>query len=86
MDSANRNDENIALAFIGEGTTAEGDFHVALTFAAVYRAPVILCVTNNQWAISSFSGIAGGEPRLSRHVQSAPACPVCALTETIFWQ
>mgnify|MGYP000459522714 CR=1 FL=1 len=33
----------------------------ALTFAAVYRAPVILCVVNNQWAISSFQFIAGGE-------------------------
>jgi 2-oxoisovalerate dehydrogenase E1 component alpha subunit len=32
-----------------------------LTFASVYRAPVILCITNNQWAISSFQGIAGGE-------------------------
>ncbi len=61
MASAYRNDSNIALAYIGEGTTAEGDFHEALTFATVYRAPVILCVTNNQWAISSFAGIAGGD-------------------------
>lgn len=60
MASAYKNDDKIALAYIGEGTTAEGDFHEALTFASVYRAPVILCVTNNQWAISSFSGIAGG--------------------------
>ena len=61
MASAYREGESIALGMIGEGTTAEGDFHEALTFAAVYRAPVILAVTNNQWAISSFSGIAGGE-------------------------
>ena len=47
------------MAVIGEGTTAEGDFHESLTFASVYKAPVILCVTNNQWAISTFSGIAG---------------------------
>jgi len=60
MASAYSEDDKIALAYIGEGTTAEGDFHEALTFASVYRAPVILCVTNNQWAISSFSGIAGG--------------------------
>ena len=40
------------------------DFHHALTFAAVYRAPVILNIVNNQWAISSFQGIAGGERRL----------------------
>lgn len=59
MASAYKGDDKLALAYIGEGTTAEGDFHEALTFASVYRAPVILCVTNNQWAISSFSGIAG---------------------------
>lgn len=60
MASAYRGDTAIALAYIGEGSTAEGDFHEALTFASVYRAPAILCVTNNQWAISSHSGIAGG--------------------------
>lgn len=59
MASAYKGDDRIALAYIGDGTTAEGDFHEALTFASVYRAPAILCVTNNQWAISSFSGIAG---------------------------
>src|SRR2546423_11096753 len=32
-----------------------------MTFAAVYNAPVVLAVVNNQWAISSFSGIAGAE-------------------------
>jgi len=61
MASAYRGDCSIALGYIGEGSTAEGDFHEALTFASVYRAPSILCITNNQWAISSFSGIAGGE-------------------------
>ncbi|MEM8988144.1 MAG: thiamine pyrophosphate-dependent enzyme [Pseudomonadota bacterium] len=60
MAKAYRGDDSIAIGFIGEGTTAEGDYHEALTFASVYKAPVILCVTNNQWAISSFSGIAGG--------------------------
>ena len=61
MASAYKGDDKIAISYIGEGTTAEGDFHEALTFASVYRAPVILCITNNQWAISSFQGIAGGE-------------------------
>jgi 2-oxoisovalerate dehydrogenase E1 component alpha subunit len=60
MASAYKHDNKIAIAFVGEGTTAEGSFHEAMTFAAVYRAPVILCITNNQWAISSFQGIAGG--------------------------
>ena len=61
MASAYKGDESLALAYIGEGSTAEGDFHEALTFASVYHAPVIFCITNNQWAISSYSGIAGGE-------------------------
>jgi 2-oxoisovalerate dehydrogenase E1 component alpha subunit len=61
MASAIKGDSRIAMGWIGDGATAEGDFHSALTFASVYRAPVILAVVNNQWAISSFSGIAGAE-------------------------
>jgi 2-oxoisovalerate dehydrogenase E1 component alpha subunit len=61
MASAYKGDDRIAAGWIGDGTTAEGDFHYACTFASVYRAPVILNVVNNQWAISSFQGIAGGE-------------------------
>jgi len=61
MASAIKGDTKIAAAWIGDGATAEGDFHAALTFANVYRAPVILNVINNQWAISSFQAIAGGE-------------------------
>ena len=61
MASAIKGDSRIASAWIGDGATAESDFHTALTFAHVYRAPVILNVVNNQWAISSFQAIAGGE-------------------------
>ncbi|MBO9518960.1 MAG: 3-methyl-2-oxobutanoate dehydrogenase (2-methylpropanoyl-transferring) subunit alpha [Porphyrobacter sp.] len=61
MASAIKGDSKIAAGWVGEGSTAEGDFHSALTFAAVYNAPVIFNVINNQWAISSFSGIAGAE-------------------------
>ncbi|WP_157215530.1 3-methyl-2-oxobutanoate dehydrogenase (2-methylpropanoyl-transferring) subunit alpha [Flavisphingomonas formosensis] len=61
MASASKGDTRIAAAWCGEGSTAEGDFHSALTFASVYRAPVVLNVINNQWAISSFSGFAGAE-------------------------
>jgi 2-oxoisovalerate dehydrogenase E1 component alpha subunit len=61
MASALKGDDRIASGYIGDGSTAEGDFHHALTFASVYRAPVILNIVNNQWAISSFQGIAGGE-------------------------
>ena len=61
MASAIRGDSRIATAFVGEGSSAEGDFHSALTFAAVYNAPVVFNLVNNQWAISSFSGFAGAE-------------------------
>jgi 2-oxoisovalerate dehydrogenase E1 component alpha subunit len=61
MASASKGDTRIAAAWCGEGSTAEGDFHAAMTFATVYRAPVIFNVVNNQWAISSFAGFAGGE-------------------------
>jgi 2-oxoisovalerate dehydrogenase E1 component alpha subunit len=61
MASASRGDTRISAVWCGDGSTAEGDFHSALTFAAVYNAPVIFQVVNNQWAISSFSGFAGSE-------------------------
>jgi len=61
MASAYKGDDRIAAAWIGDGATAEGDFHNALTFAAVYRAPVILNIVNNQWGISTFNGVAGAE-------------------------
>jgi len=61
MASAIKGDSRIAAGWIGDGATAEGDFHNAVTFAGVYRAPVILNIVNNQWAISSFNGIAGGD-------------------------
>jgi 2-oxoisovalerate dehydrogenase E1 component alpha subunit len=61
MASAAKGDSRISAVWCGEGSTAEGDFHSAMTFAAVYNAPVVMQVVNNQWAISSFSGFAGSE-------------------------
>ena len=63
MASAIKGEDHIAVSWVGDGSTAEADFHHALTFAAVYQAPVILNVVNNQWAISTFQGTAGGERR-----------------------
>ena len=60
MASAIKGEDHIAATWVGDGSTAEADFHYALTFAAVYQAPVILNVVNNQWAISTFQGIAKG--------------------------
>src|SRR4029453_13937235 len=61
MASAARGDTRIAAAWCGEGSTAEGDFHSAMTFPSVYRAPAIPNGINNQWAISSYSGFPGAE-------------------------
>jgi 2-oxoisovalerate dehydrogenase E1 component alpha subunit len=63
MAAAIKGEDHLAASWIGEGSSAEADFHHALLFAAVYQAPVILNVVNNQWAISTFQGYAGGEQR-----------------------
>ena len=60
MASAMKNDTKIAAGWIGDGSTAESDFHAALVFASTYKAPVVLNIVNNQWAISTFQGIARG--------------------------
>ncbi|GHD62066.1 3-methyl-2-oxobutanoate dehydrogenase (2-methylpropanoyl-transferring) subunit alpha [Thalassobaculum fulvum] len=60
MASAIKGDTRIAAGWIGDGSTAESDFHAALVFASTYKAPVVLNIVNNQWAISTFQGIAKG--------------------------
>jgi 2-oxoisovalerate dehydrogenase E1 component alpha subunit len=47
-----RGEPTVALALCGDGATSEGDFHEALNFAAVLRAPVVFLVQNNEYAIS----------------------------------
>lgn len=61
MAAAIRGDGGIAAAWIGDGATAESDFHSALVFASVYGPPVVLNIVNNQWAISTHQAIAGGD-------------------------
>jgi 2-oxoisovalerate dehydrogenase E1 component alpha subunit len=63
MAAAIKGEDHLAASWIGEGSSAEADFHHALLFASVYQAPVILNIVNNQWAISTFQGTAGGEQR-----------------------
>lgn len=50
--AAMKGDDVVALCFLGDGATSEGDVHEALNFAAVYKAPVVFLVQNNGWAIS----------------------------------
>jgi 2-oxoisovalerate dehydrogenase E1 component alpha subunit len=47
-----RGEDTVALAFVGDGGTSEGDFHEALNFAAIFKAPVVFLVQNNRYAIS----------------------------------
>jgi len=53
MASAYKGEGHIASAWVGDGSTAEADVHNAMLFAATYKAPVLLNVVNNQWAIST---------------------------------
>jgi 2-oxoisovalerate dehydrogenase E1 component alpha subunit len=79
MASAIKGDTRIASAWIGDGATAEADFHTALTFAHVYRAPVILNVVNNQWAISTFQAIAGGDGDQTTFAMRGVGCGIASL-------
>ncbi|CBG75712.1 PROBABLE PYRUVATE DEHYDROGENASE E1 COMPONENT (ALPHA SUBUNIT) PDHA (PYRUVATE DECARBOXYLASE) (PYRUVATE DEHYDROGENASE) (PYRUVIC DEHYDROGENASE) [Streptomyces scabiei 87.22] len=47
-----KGEDGVAMALVGDGATSEGDFHEALNFAAVFRAPVVFLVQNNKYAIS----------------------------------
>lgn len=53
MASAYKGENAIASAWVGDGSSAEADVYHALLFSATYKAPVILNVVNNQWAIST---------------------------------
>lgn len=49
---ARKSSGTAVVALCGDGATSEGDFHEALNFAAVFRAPVIFLIQNNGFAIS----------------------------------
>ncbi len=52
-----RGESDIALAYVGDGGTSQGDFHEALNFAAVKKTPNVFIIQNNQFAISTRRGI-----------------------------
>lgn len=60
MGAAIAGERKVAAAWIGDGATAESDFHSAMVFASTFRPPVVLNIVNNQWAISTFQGLARG--------------------------
>lgn len=47
-----KGEKNVVVTYVGDGGTSHGDFHEALNFAAVFKAPVVFIIQNNQYAIS----------------------------------
>lgn len=47
-----RGDRTVMLACMGDGATSSADFHTAMNFAGVWKAPVVFLCQNNHWAIS----------------------------------
>ena len=43
----------VTAVFTGEGGTSEGDFHEALNVASVWQLPVIFCIENNGYGLST---------------------------------
>ena len=54
--------DECCITWIGDGSSSEGDYHYAINFASVFKPPVILNVVNNQWAISTHTNLASGNP------------------------
>jgi 2-oxoisovalerate dehydrogenase E1 component subunit alpha len=67
MAFAYRGQRNVVGTWVGDGTSAQGDFHYGLNFASVYRPPCVLHVVDNQWAISTHRILtAGGQSFAAR--------------------
>ncbi len=47
-----RGEKNVSAVGFGDGSTSEGDFHVGMNFAAVWKTPTVFMCNNNQYAIS----------------------------------
>jgi len=48
-----QNKNQVTAVFTGEGGTSEGDFHEALNVASVWQLPVLFCVENNGYGLST---------------------------------
>lgn len=48
-----RNESKLTAVFSGEGGTSEGDFHEALNVASVWNLPVLFCIENNGYGLST---------------------------------
>ncbi|MEQ5791766.1 dehydrogenase E1 component subunit alpha/beta [Muricauda sp. NFXS6] len=48
-----RRKKRVTAVFTGEGATSEGDFHEALNVASVWNLPVLFCIENNGYGLST---------------------------------
>ena len=48
-----KNNNQVVAVFTGEGGTSEGDFHESLNLASVWSLPVIFCIENNGYGLST---------------------------------
>ncbi len=62
-------DRKVCFGYMGDGGTSEGDFHVAMNFAGVMKAPVVLICQNNQWAISTPGSLQTAAPTIAHKGQ-----------------
>lgn len=53
MAARMRGEKRVALTWIGEGATSNGEFHEDVNMAAVMKAPMVLIIENNQYAYST---------------------------------
>ena len=47
-----KNEKGLAISFMGDGATSEGEHHEAMNMAGIFKSPVIFFCQNNQYAIS----------------------------------
>ena len=59
----------IAMTYIGEGGTSQGDFHIGVNFAAARKAPAVFIIENNGWAISVPRKVQSGVDHLMRRAE-----------------
>jgi pyruvate dehydrogenase E1 component alpha subunit len=61
-----KGENNVVMTYVGDGGTSHGDFHEALNFASVFKAPVVFIIQNNQYAISTKRSIQTMSPTLAQ--------------------
>ena len=66
-----RREPRVAVCFLGDGGSSKGDFYEAMNMAGVWRAPLVLVINNNQWAISVPRATQSAAPTLAQKAIAA---------------